>query len=726
MRVIFYLLTCTAFLLFSKDTVAQIKCGADEARAKLIAADPSYKVALEEMDRGIHDYIISHPPSATSFTAGTLVTLYYIPCVVHVIYDGVTTVPSTYNPAVSQITGAIDYINQIYDGTWVDPTQGATTGAGDLQIKFVLATKDPANVATNGIVRVDGSGLANYSAFGIKRNGASGATDISVKNLSRWDPEKYYNIWLVNKIDGCNGIVCGCSCDLGFVAGYAYFPPSITASASTRDLDGTVMLTTQMVSGNKVLPHELGHMLNLYHPFEGDGEPGTNVCPVNTSPTTQGDLCADTDPITNPALAPNVTLFACRTGPNTCPPNAYNDNTEKNFMNYTNCYRLFTNDQKARMQASAVTTQRKSLATSWANNQGSYPAPFVTPLAPLVTPSSANPVNANFAGILTVDLAGKTVYSLYATQEGMYLNNSNKWYNAFVLLPSTTYAMNITVLNSGNRFQLGVWIDYDNTGTFIGSGEQVFLNTDITSATSTTTYTFNFTTPATWSGSSNFVRMRIMQDLSTVYGVPAISPASVIFSYGQAEDYAAFLTGGVVPVSLISFTGKQAPDAVNLRWNTVQEINTASYDVERSVLSGSFEKIGNLHAAGGATTAEYTFRDGDISIAGDYLYRLKIIDSDGSFRYSNILKFIVKEEKKMIVVGNPFKDQLNLILPYSIGKAMFRLTDPTGRIVFSAAQTLSGSKTLTLDLLQHNLNSGMYILEAIINGERFTQKLIKK
>ncbi|MEJ7610207.1 MAG: zinc-dependent metalloprotease [Ferruginibacter sp.] len=725
MRLISTFLICFAFLIFPQTNHAQIKCGSDELRAQLIAQDPTYKVRLDEMDRAIRNYINANPPSVTSFTAGTLVTLYYIPVVVHVIYDGNATVPSTYNPAASQITGAINYMNQIFDGTWIDPSQGATTGAGDLQIKFVLATKDPSNAATSGIIRVDGAGLTDYSAFGIRRNGASGPTDATVKNLSRWDPEKYYNIWLVSKIDGCSGIFCGCSCDAGFVAGYATFPPSVTTSASSRDSDGTVMLTSQMLSGNKVLPHELGHALNLYHPFQGNGEPATNNCPANATPATQGDLCTDTEPITNPGSLPNAPLFACRTGLNSCAGTNYTDNTEKNFMNYTNCYKLFTNDQKARMQASLATTRRISLATSWANNQGTYPAPFVAPPASLVTPSSANPANANFAGILIVTLNGKTVYSLYASQESMYLNNSGKWYDAFELLPSTAYAMNFTVLNSGNRFQLGVWIDYDNNGIFNTTNEQEFLNTDLPSGGTTTAYTANFTTPATWAGGSNFVRMRLMQDLSIIYAVPAISPASAVFLYGQAEDYPVFLTGGVVPVSLISFTGKQASDAITLRWNTSQEINTTSFEVERSVRSGAYRNIGTVTALGASGGAEYTFRDADIGEASDYLYRLKIKDTDGTFRFSNILKFLVEKPKQLIVTGNPFKDQIHLVLPYQHGNAMFRVTDAAGRIVYSKSIALSGTATETL-YLSNAMSKGMYILEALINGERFTQKLIKE
>ncbi|MEO6490657.1 MAG: hypothetical protein ABIO04_12010 [Ferruginibacter sp.] len=86
-------------------------------------------------------------------------------------------------------------------------------------------------------------------------------------------------------------------------------------------------------------------------------------------------------------------------------------------MNYTNCYRLFTNDQKNRMQASCVTTTRSGLATSWANNQGVYPTVWTPPIAPSVTPTSSL-LSANSAGITNVSLNNRIVYSLNASRDG--------------------------------------------------------------------------------------------------------------------------------------------------------------------------------------------------------------------------------------------------------------------------------------------------------------------
>ena len=79
----------------------------------------------------------------------------------------------------------------------------------------------------------------------------------------------------------------------------------------------------------------------------------------------------------------------------------------------------------------------------------------------------------------------------------------------------------------------------------------------------------------------------------------------------------------------------------------------------------------------------------------------------------------------MVVAGNPFKEQINLILPYSNGNASFKLMDVTGKTVYSKTISLNGTSSVNL-VLQNNLSSGMYILETIINGEKFTQKIVKE
>ncbi|HMH24610.1 MAG TPA: M43 family zinc metalloprotease [Puia sp.] len=379
MKITRSLLLTGVVLLCFQWSFSQAICGFDAVHNRKMKEDASYRRNVLAGEASIRNYTQQHPGLGTtpkniapdqhgaiapdqhgakaitgsSATSGAItpagtgpVTLgsppYTIPVVVHVMHTG-GAVGSMYNPDDAQILGAIDYLNKVYNGTWP-----GTVGAGDLQIQFVLAKRDPNCNPTNGINRVDGSGVPGYVSGGVQaQQTAIGTQDVNVKNLSRWDPTLYYNIWIVNKIDGVDGNTFG-----SFIAGFAYFP------GSPANVDGIVMLATQMVAGQKTLPHEIGHAFNLYHPFENAADPNSATCSVNTSCSTQGDQVCDTDPVTLPAG------FVCRTGTNTCTTTAYSTNTESNYMNYTSCYTLFTAGQKARMLAAAAISPRLTLTTS--------------------------------------------------------------------------------------------------------------------------------------------------------------------------------------------------------------------------------------------------------------------------------------------------------------------------------------------------------------------------
>ncbi|MDH7463143.1 zinc-dependent metalloprotease [Chitinophagaceae bacterium 26-R-25] len=310
---------------------AQEVCGFDKYQSDLMK-DPQYKAFVMEKNAQMQSYIANHPNLKISQrSAGPL---YIIPVVVHIVHTG-EAIGSLYNPSDDQIQSALDYLNSVYNGTLP-----GVEGVGDVQIQFALAKRDPNCNATNGIDRVNASSIPDYATYGVVRNSSSGVPANQIKDYCRWNTDNYYNIYVVNKIDGKDGTS-------GQYTGAFAALPSITPA-----YDGTIILANVMRSGNKALSHEIGHSLDLYHPFEGSSQ--YNQCPVNNDCTKDGDYICDTDPITFNQNG-GVIDFSCRTGTNACVNKPYSINTEHNFMNYTNCATLFTADQKTRMLAAMAT-----------------------------------------------------------------------------------------------------------------------------------------------------------------------------------------------------------------------------------------------------------------------------------------------------------------------------------------------------------------------------------
>ncbi len=325
-------LICLMLLLWVKASVlGQPVCGFDQNHLQFGQHFPDAARVMKENEKKIRSVSIS----------GRGRQVFYIPVVVHILHTG-DTLGSPSNPHDESISDAIDYLNEIYSGQHSSLTVAGQDAAGDIGIRFQLAMRDPDCNPTNGIRRVNMSGNQAYL-----ENGALNANieyDTRLKTPIAWDIGRYYNIYIVNKINGKDG-------QSGqYVAGFAYFP-------TNHIVDGTVMLASEMKRDSKTLIHEIGHAFNLYHPFEGSGH--RDQCPSG-----DGDFVDDTDPVSKNADDDGTINFTCRTGINPCNQLPYSMRTEHNIMNYTACYSLFTPGQKERMLASLELEPRASLIAS--------------------------------------------------------------------------------------------------------------------------------------------------------------------------------------------------------------------------------------------------------------------------------------------------------------------------------------------------------------------------
>lgn len=116
----------------------------------------------------------------------------------------------------------------------------------------------------------------------------------------------------------------------------------------------------------------------------------------------------------------------------------------------------------------------------------------------------------------------------------------------------------------------------------------------------------------------------------------SVSGITQFFPFGVGND-------GALPVELVAFYGETNNADISLHWNTATEINSNSYEIERKELSGKmWLAIGSLHAYFLSNSPKsYSFIDRNLK-PGRYQYRLKMIDNDGSFKYSKTVEVQAK------------------------------------------------------------------------------------
>lgn len=187
-----------------------------------------------------------------------------------------------------------------------------------------------------------------------------------------------------------------------------------------------------------------------------------------------------------------------------------------------------------------------------------------------------------------------------------------------------------------------------------------------------------------------------------------------------------------LPVELKSFTAVGQGREVNLSWTTKTEVNTSLFQVERASSSTTpiWVKVGEVTASGNSSLEkEYSFVDKKLQ-SGKYSYRLKIVDADGSFRYSDAVEAEVSLPKEYAIsqnYPNPFNPstRIDYQLPFD-SKVMLELYAITGEKAATIMNTeqSAGYYTAEINAGQLNLASGVYIYRMTANnqsGQNFVQ-----
>ncbi len=315
-----------AFALFAFSATSQTKNDIDYSNTR-----DGEQVEYCSQHTKYAEYIATHPEAIQQFQEEELIrqnealnlnnekaTILYIPVVFHVLHNN-----GTANISDEQIIDAFNILNRDYALQNADANnvvaafQGMPTNS-DIQLR--MATIAPDGTCFSGITRTQNILTNDGSNGGAQVNAIINGNDVY---QGTWPGDEYLNIFIV--------------ADAGGAAGYTTKPNNSWTSNTMGNgiwiLHNYVgSIGTSSVTASRALTHEVGHWLNLAHPWGNSNNPGL------------ASNCSDDDGVTD---TPNtIGVTSCNLTENSCGPLA---NVE-NYMDYSYCSKMYTPGQVTRMR----------------------------------------------------------------------------------------------------------------------------------------------------------------------------------------------------------------------------------------------------------------------------------------------------------------------------------------------------------------------------------------
>ncbi|HEV7330245.1 MAG TPA: T9SS type A sorting domain-containing protein [Flavisolibacter sp.] len=360
------------------------------------------------------------------------------------------------------------------------------------------------------------------------------------------------------------------------------------------------------------------------------------------------------------------------------------------------------------------------------------------------------PANATFAA--GTDLGG-----------GQYIvyNNSGSAVDITNLLPSTTYHFRVYEYNG-----TGSLIRYLTASTLAATASTVTAPATPSSVITATPGSKELS--LSWTKGNGSGRIVVLKEGSAVTGAPAnlsVYPANAVFKSGsqiapaeyvvyagtgnsvtitglsgQTYYYSIFeyngstapvyntaavasgsaVVGVTLPVQWLSFTVAEKSGEALLRWATAREENNAYFVVERSTDGSRFDALTTIHSQGAGTGERaYSYTD-KTPLQEKLYYRIKQVDSDGRFSYSDVRVLTVGNSVAPVqVYPNPATSHFVVNLPGS-GTAVLQLFDARGVLV--RQQRIATGQQVSVA----GLSNGLYYLTVQTAGKEYKTSFVKK
>lgn len=174
----------------------------------------------------------------------------------------------------------------------------------------------------------------------------------------------------------------------------------------------------------------------------------------------------------------------------------------------------------------------------------------------------------------------------------------------------------------------------------------------------------------------------------------------------------------LLPVDLIAFTGKATACTANLSWQSAHELNNDFYEVQYSTNATDFTTAGRVKSNNSQNGGSYSFTYNSLNDDHNY-FRLKMVDKNGAFKYSDVIK--VTANCKRIIALSPNPAKTYTILSGLQAGMHILVKDAAGRVL---TKTIATNETYKLPLVK--LPAGIYFI-SVINGEKVTNlRLLKQ
>ncbi len=188
------------------------------------------------------------------------------------------------------------------------------------------------------------------------------------------------------------------------------------------------------------------------------------------------------------------------------------------------------------------------------------------------------------------------------------------------------------------------------------------------------------------------------------------------------------IVNAVLPVELNLFEAIPKNGSVLLKWTTATEVNNYGFEVERKQTGYEWNKIGFVEGSGNSnSTKNYTYTDNTLN-GGKYLYRLKQIDIDGKFEYSNEIEVDLSTPLRYSLeqnYPNPFNPTTNIrfSLPEA-SKVKLVVYNLIGEKVAELVNGKMESGNHSVVFNASGLTSGFYIYKIVTPNFRKSMKML--